>query len=125
MLENYIKPNGLLIKFDLTSGYHHADILDEHQDYLGLSWVYNSRVKYLKFPVLTFELSSTCNIFTKLLKPILSKWRSSGMKAILYLDDGVVTSQSKDELKNHALITRDDLKRCSLSVNEEKSSWYS
>ena len=36
--ENYLQANkGYLFKFDLKNGYHHIDIFQPHQTYLGLS----------------------------------------------------------------------------------------
>ena len=112
-----------MIKFDLKSGYHHVDIFEEHQKFLGFSWNFGFGPEYFVFTVLPFGLSSACNIFTKLLKPLLSKWRANGMKTILYLDDGVVTDSSKVQLESFAKIIKNDLLLCGLKVNEEKSVW--
>lgn len=34
-LKNFLKKGGFLINFDLKSGYHHLDIFEPHQKYLG------------------------------------------------------------------------------------------
>ena len=45
---------------------------------------------YFVFAVLPFGLSTACYLFTKLLRPLIRYWRGQGLKAILYLDDGIV-----------------------------------
>ena len=47
-----------MFKFDLKSGYHPIHILQEHQTFLGFSWVVNGVRKFFVFTVLPFGLSS-------------------------------------------------------------------
>ena len=49
------------------------------------------------FTVLPFGLSTACYCFTKLMRPLVRFWRSRGLKAILYLDDGVLAVKGKEE----------------------------
>jgi len=93
-VEQFVIPNGHMIKFDVKSGYHHLDIFEQHQDYLRFSGVLEGVVRYFKFTDLPFGLSSACSIFTKFLKPLLRHWRFKGYLAILYLDDGFITSHN-------------------------------
>ena len=58
------------ITFDLKSGYHHVPIHEDFQDFLGFSWVTNGQLRFFKFLVLPFGLSSACYIFTKLMRQI-------------------------------------------------------
>ena len=110
-LEDYV------ITFDLKSGYHHVDINQEHWKYLGFSW--NS--KYYVFKVLPFGLSSACYIFTKLLRPLVSYWRASGIKAVLYIDDGIVAFSSVGQAREGAEKIRQDLISAGLTINVKKS----
>ena len=41
---DYFEKDCYCIKFDLKSGYHHIDISEEYQTYLGFSW--NDNEKY-------------------------------------------------------------------------------
>jgi len=82
-----------LMKFDLKSGYHHLDIFEPHQSYLGFAWKLKETLKYFKFAVLPFGLSSACYAFTKLLRPLVRHWRAQGLRAVLYLDDGIVAAK--------------------------------
>ena len=122
-LPSLVTEGGFMAKFDLRSGYHHIGIFEDHQDYLGFSWIENGTVNYYKFCVLPFGLSTACSIFVKFLKPLLSKWRSSGIRVLLYLDDGIICNRSDSALKEQLFIVRKDLDSCGLSINEEKSSW--
>lgn len=56
-----------MIKFDLTSGYNHINIHEDHHQNLGFSWKINGKIRYFVFTVLPFALSSAGYIFTKTL----------------------------------------------------------
>ena len=60
----------------------------EHQTYLGFSWRFNGLPRYFSSPVLPFGLSSACFCFTKLLRPLVKRWRSMSHSSFVYLDDG-------------------------------------
>ena len=51
---NYFEKDCYCIKFYLKSGYHHIDISEEYQTYLGFSW----NQKFYRNTVLPFRLSS-------------------------------------------------------------------
>ena len=112
-----------MIKFDMKSGYHHLDIFGQHQQYLGFSWKINATTRYFKFTVLPFGLSTACSIFTKFLKPLLRHWRSKGYLAILYLDDGLITSSCYNELCRISNTVRRDLSNAGIIVSETKCQW--
>ena len=38
----YFDIGSFMFTFDLKSGYHHIEIFDQHQTYLGFAWIYNS-----------------------------------------------------------------------------------
>ena len=112
-----------MFKFDLRSGYHHVDIYQEHQKYLGFRWDENAKVQYFVFTVLPFGLSTACYCFTKLIRPLVRFWRSRGLKAILYLDDGVLAVKGKEETLKESKQVQQDLKNAGLMTNLEKSQW--
>ena len=43
--------------FDIKSGYHHIEIFESDQQFLGFSWVFDGVTKYFQFTVLPFGLS--------------------------------------------------------------------
>ena len=75
-----------MFSFDLKSGYHHIDVAKCHRKYLGFEW----GGSFYAFVVLPFGLSSAPYVFTKMMRPLVRLWRSKGLKAIVYLDDGIV-----------------------------------
>lgn len=85
-----IKPGEFMFSFDLKSGYHHVEIFEEHRKYLSFAWSFaDGSLRYFQFSVLPFGLSSAPYLFTKLIKPIVKKWRSEGKAVVVYLDDGL------------------------------------
>jgi len=110
-----------LMKFDLKSGYHHLDIFEEHQPFLGFAWVLKGVSKYFVFTVLPFGLSSSaCYAFTKLLRPLIAY---QGLKVVLYLDDGIVAVKGENLAKRVSVQIRNDLGKAGFVVNEAKSQW--
>ena len=75
------------------------------------------------FTVLPFGLSSACYLFTKLLRPLVRLWRGRGLKAIVYLDDGVVAVHGKEIAIRESALVRGDLESAGFVVNIEKSQW--
>ena len=92
-----LNKNDFLFKFDLKSGYHHLDIFEPHQSYLGFTWEWNNTQSYFVFTVLPFGLSTACYAFTKLLRPLVGYWRGQGLRVVLYLDDGIVAIEGLDK----------------------------
>lgn len=107
--------------FDLKSGYHHVDIHPDCWGYLGFSWGTGGDRKYFMFRVLPFGLASACYVFTELLRPIVKRWRSKGIRAIVYIDDGIVASRMEEQclLDKEVVIT--DLERAGFVLNVQKS----
>ena len=70
------------------------DIFHDHRKYLALSWDFGKgHTRYFQFTVLPFGLSSAPFIFTKLLKPLETHWRSQAIRGegggrLIYETDG-------------------------------------
>ena len=97
------------------------DINEHFQPYLGFSWGVGSRKKYYFFRVLPFGLSTACYVFTKLLRPLIKHWRSMGLRAIVYIDDGICASSSQSEAVKSRDIVISDLKNAGFVLNDSKS----
>ena len=80
-----------MFSFALKSGYHHVEIFPGHRQYLSFSWTFSSSHTRLFhfFSVLPFGISSAPYLFTKILKPLVKKWRSEGKSIVVFLDDGL------------------------------------
>ena len=119
---NFAKIGNYMVKYDLTSGYHHINIHPDFFTYLGFSWKFNNVTKFFVFTVLPFGLCSSGYIFTKTLRPLVTYWRSQGIKIVLYLDDGWIC----DDLiacQNISLRVQSDLENAGFLVNQGKSQW--
>jgi hypothetical protein len=109
--------------FDLESGYHHIDIFEPHQKFLGFSWVFDNVVRYFTFSVLPFGLNTASHCFTKMLRPLVTRWRSMGHSAILYIDDGISGHSDKISALAASLIVQKDLTSAGFKVNVSKSDF--
>ena len=112
-----------VFKFDLKSGYHHVDIHCEHQKFLGFRWDTRGCPQFYVFTVLPFGISTACYVFTKLLRPMIRHWRGRGLKAIVYLDDGIVAVKGKDMALEEGKHVKQDLESAGFVINTEKSVW--
>ena len=113
-----------VFSFDLKSGYHHVDIFPEQSAFLAFSWDFGTGVaRYFQFTVLPFGLSSAPFIFTKLLKPLETLWRSHGIPVAIFFNDGVGAGQSVEAANHNSSVVRSDLARAGFQVKHEKSDW--
>ena len=95
--------------WDLRSGYYYVDICAEHQTYLGFSWRFYGVPRYFTFAVLPFGLSSACFCFTKLLRPLVKRWRSMSHSSFVYLDYGFGSQPDQCSAAAAAVIQRESL----------------
>ena len=112
------------VTFDLKSGYHHIKIAPEYQKFLGFTWTFSDgSTRYFEFVVLPFGLAAACYVFTKVLRPLVKRWRGLGIRCILYIDDGIIGNQNKSFLQNEIKTILDDLKNAGFTINIEKSNF--
>jgi len=121
--KQYVTSNSYGFVCDLKKGYHHIDIFPLHQKYLGLSWIFEGKVKYFVFTVLPFGLKSSGYVFTKVLRPLVKQWRKQGIKIVMYLDDGFGLARHERECKINAQIVKSDLIKAGFVPNKDKSFW--
>ena len=79
--------------------------------------------QYYMFTVLPFGLATACYAFTKLLRPLVRHWRKQGLRALVYMDDGIVTVKGREPATEASKCVRDDLARAGFIVNSAKSNW--
>ena len=119
-----LNPGDFMFSFDLKSGYHHVEIFPGHRQYLSFSWNFSSGVtRYFQFSVLPFGLSSAPYLFTKLLKPLVKKWRTEGKSIVVFLDDGLGAAADHTKARISSLSVHADLLKSGFVPNEEKSLW--
>ena len=87
--------------------------------HLGFHW---DNLTYV-FNVLPFGLSPAPFIFTKLMRPLLTRWRSQGIGIAVYLDDGLIWAQTELQCRKASFIVSRDLESAGFFTAEEKCSW--
>jgi hypothetical protein len=105
--------------FDLKSGYHHVNVHEAYQQFLGFCWNNNFYV----FSCCPFGLSASGLIFSKILRELVKLWRARGFPIVMYLDDGIIVGESLQETEYYVYHVRRDLNSAGFVVNEEKSIW--
>ena len=119
-LKDLVSENGYAYKFDFRKGYHHVEIAEAHQTYLGFSWNLYGTEKYYTFCVLPFGLSSASMLFTKLLRPLVSYWHEHSISICVFLDDGGGTARNLTKATWSSGFVRQTLKASGFVINEEK-----
>ena len=79
--------------------------------------------RYFTFKVLPFGLSTACFVFTKLLRPLVTRWQSIGHVSLVCIDDGISGARDRVRARAASLIERRDLVASGLNCNEGKSNW--
>jgi len=103
-----------LLKFDLKSGYHYLDIFEPHQKFFGF------RMESVRDPLLfclhsiAIGLSLACYVFTKLLCLLVKFWKGSGLKVVLYLDNGLAAVPDKERANRETIRVQSDLQKAGL-----------
>ena len=122
---SYFEKGAHMFSFDLKSGYHHIEIAEEHQTYLGFSWNLqgSQSSRYFVFAVLPFGLSTAPYIFTKCVRPLQMYWRFQGVKIAVFLDDGFVIDNTYESCKVVSSKVKRDLGSAGFVLNDEKSVW--
>ena len=112
---------GLL--FDIKSGYHHIEIFESDEEFLGFSWVLEGVTMYFKFTVLLFGLSVGPYIFSEVMRPLVRYRCSKAVSIVVYLDDGISAAQSFSKCEEHSLLVRSDLFKSGFVPNKCKCQW--
>ena len=83
--EHYLEVKKVyLFKFDLKNGYHHIDIFEPHEKFLGFPWVFEGNIKFFVFTVLPFGVTSAPFIFTNVVRPLVKYWRFNSVKITFF-----------------------------------------
>ena len=112
-----------LYTFDIKSAYHHVDIFESHRTYLGFQWQHHGKPTFFVFNVLPFGLSTAPYTFTKLLKPVVSHWRGSGIRVCMFLDDGFGGNSSLESASADAHAVETCLCALGFTLSSSKCNW--
>ena len=120
----YLTKGGYMSAFDLKAGYHHVGVHKSQHNLLGFSYTdYQGKLRYFKFTVLPFGLSTAGLIFSKVLRELIRIWRSQGIQAVCFLDDGLQVNTTFKRAQKHALIIKGSLISAGWVPHREKSIW--
>ena len=108
-----------MCSFDLKAGYHHIDISPPYQQYLGLKWYDQCYV----FSSVPFGISSGGLVFSKVLKELVKIWRTDAIQMVLFLDDGIIISDTFQQAERDAARVKADLEAAGFIINPDKSRW--
>ena len=117
MLKDLLKPGDFLTKIDLKDAYLTVPIWRPHQRFLRFVW----KNEMWEFLCLPFGLASAPRTFTKLSKPVVGHLRKMGIRLIIYLDDILIMSESKELAQKHTNMVVSLLSSLGFVVNKEKS----
>ena len=78
-------------------------------------------IYFIVFLILAFGLATAAYVFTKMLRPLIKKWRGEGKKSIIYLDDGLLAAHGFEKTSKIATEAEQDLVKAGLTVNKIKS----
>jgi hypothetical protein len=101
---------------DLKSGYHHVDIHPDFWQFLGFEW----EGKYYVFTQLPFGLATAYFDFTKLIKQLVQRWRSFGIRLIPHIDDCLFFASSPLEFVSVKAQVLEDSARAGFVLSHEK-----
>ena len=117
MMKDLLRQDDWMASVDLKDAYLSVAIWEDHRKYLRFQWQGST----YEFRCLSFGLSSTPRVFTKLLKPVLARLHHQGVRFVMYLDDMPVMSQSREELGRQLAQIASLLESLGFVVNKDKS----
>ena len=120
---NLFESGDWFIKFDYVSGYHHVEIFPEHTNFLGCSLIVNGTLKFFKFTVLPFGLSTGPYVFSKIQRPLVKHWRGKGLRIFTFLDDGAGAESSLVLARDMSTIVQQDIAQSGFVAHTEKCQW--
>ena len=122
-MQDFLEPTDLLFKFDISQGYLHIDIDEQHQEYLGFSWKIKGQTKYFVSTVLTFGPTSAPSLFTKVMRCLVTFWRAQGIKISGFIDDGLGLADKVQSNIHHTFVVKKSLTEAGFVINTQKSIW--
>eukprot|EP00731_Ephydatia_muelleri_P033190 Em0026g10a len=86
-------------------------------------FVWKQKFKYEDLRIAMMLFRPAPYVFSKLMRVLVRRWRSKGLKAIMYLDDGICAVKGKAEAERASAWVRDTLDCAGLVVHGGKSVW--
>ena len=112
-----IFPNCFFAKIDFKHAYYSVYVQPKDRDWFRFLW----RDSHFRFTCLPQGFTSAPRVFTKLLKPVFSHFRSLGIIALCYLDDCLFLASSADALLKDLKYVIGVLDALGLTISVSKS----
>ena len=112
-----LQKSDLMVKVDLKDTYMTVPIHHQDSKFLRFSW----EQKVFQFRSLPFGLASAPRKFTKLLRPLLARLRSQGLRMVVYLDDILHMASSEELIGQHLTLLLSWLEELGFIINKDKS----
>lgn len=116
--KNLITNNTYMSTIDLKDAYYLVPVDKSHGKYLKLKF----ENKLYRFTCLPFGLSSSPYIFTKIMKPVVSRLRALGILSVIYLDDLLILGNSLKNCGHNVNQAKELLEHLGLVINYKKSN---
>lgn len=113
-----LKQGDYLTRIDLKDAYYSVNIKETDRKFL--SFQFENKVYH--FNRLPFGISTAPFVFTKLMKPVVEKFRKIGIRCVIYLDDILIFSRSYEEAKVNTKVIIDQLIQLGFKLNYKKCS---
>ena len=119
----FAKTGNYAIAFDIKSAYHQIPLHEDHYTYTGFSWLIDGKEKYFVFKVLPFGITTGPIVCKKMFRPLICKWRKSGILCVIFFDDGAMCASDYKTCVKQSMVMKSDLLRAHILPNCEKSDW--
>jgi hypothetical protein len=119
---NLITPGCFLAKIDLQSAYRSVKTNSDHWGYTGLQWKFtgDSSPTYMIDTRLPFGARLSVECFHRLSKAIQRILARIGINTVIYLDDILIVSKTKEDCINSILMTVKTLRALGLAISYKK-----
>ena len=112
-----VRPGWYLGSLDLSDAYFTLPLHPSAKRFVNFLW----DGKIYQYNALPFGVSSAPYVFTKVLKPIFSKFRLNGGIGFSYIDDCLVMASTPQECSRQLAFLANELTKAGFYINYEKS----
>ena len=113
-----IQQGDWMVSMDMQDAYFHIQIRQTSRKFLRFT--FNQRT--YQFRALCFGLTTAPQVFTRVLAPLAKIVHLAGFQILLYLDDWLVTGNSKQEVLRAKEFVLNLAQELGILINKEKSS---
>ena len=113
-----LQKNDFCCSIDMKDAYFSIEIHPDFRKYLCFFFWNNESYQFKKLP---FGITSAPRVFTKVLKPVYTLFRSNGIRCCYYIYDSLVMNQYQKTCLKRALVMSNQLEDLDFTINTKKS----